>query len=245
MGGRVVKAGRNIYGHTIGVLILETSFPRIPGSIGNLDTFSFPVLHKVIRNTNVNNIILQPDISLVQDFIKGAKELELDGAKGITTSCGFLGMFQQEVADTVNIPVFCSSLLQVPMAARMLRKDQKVGILTADARNLTEKNLKPMGIDASVRTAIVGMEKCPEFWEVFFEDKPVMDIDKMEREAVDVILALTKQENLGAIVIECSTLPPFAPAIQRATGLPVFDFVTLTNLMHDVIRRKEFPEHLE
>jgi hypothetical protein len=244
MGKRTAKAGLNIYGQTIGVLILETAFPRIPGSIGNLDTFSFPVVHKVIKATNVNNIILEPDLSLVEPFIEGARELEREGVKGITTSCGFLGMFQKEISDAVSIPVFCSSLLQVPMAARMIRSDQKVGILTADKRNLTEKNLRPMGIDASIPVVIAGRETCPEFWGVFFEDKPEMDTDRMEQEAVLMIQDLTRREPLGALVIECSTLPPFAPAIQKATGLPVFDFITLTNLMHDVIRRKAFADHI-
>jgi hypothetical protein len=239
---RTVKAGYNIYGQTIGVLILETTFPRIPGSIGNLNTFSFPVVHKVIKATNVNNIILNPDLSLVEPFIEGARELEKEGVKGITTSCGFLGVFQKEVSDAVNVPVFCSSLLQVPMASRMIKGEQKVGILTADARNLTEKNLKPMGIDSSINIEIVGMENCPEFWGVFFEDKPDMDTDRMEEEAVNVVLELTAREPVGSLVIECSTLPPFAPAIQRATKLPVFDFTTLTNLMHEVICRSVFPD---
>jgi aspartate/glutamate racemase len=210
-----------------------------------LNTFSFPVVHKVIKSTNVRNIILHPDLSLVEPFIQGARELEREGVKGITTSCGFLSMFQKEVADAVSIPVFCSSLLQVPMAARMIKKDQKVGILTADARNLTEKNLRPAGINDMAKVVIAGMEHSPEFWGVFFEDKAEMDTDRMEDEAVSVALDLAKKENLGAFVIECSTLPPFAPAVQKATGLPVFDFITLTNLMHDVVCRKEFPEHRE
>lgn len=245
MNRKIAKAGFNVYGPSIGVLILETSFPRIPGSMGNLHTFPFPVVHKVIKGTGVNNIILNPNLSLVKHFIEGAKELEKEGVKGITTSCGFLGMFQKEVADAVSIPVFCSSLLQVPMAARMLKKDQKVGVMTADSRNLTEKNLRPMGIDDSFKVSIVGMENSSEFWGVFFEDNLEMDIEKMETEAVEVARDLVKREPIGAIVLECSTLPPFAPAIQRATRLPVFDFVTLTNLMYDVVCRKEFPEYRE
>ncbi len=243
MEGKTAKAGYNLYGLTIGILILETRFPRIPGAIGNLKTFSFPVIYKIIRKTNVKNVILEPDPSLVDAFIDGAKELEREGVKGITTSCGFLGMFQKEVAYAVKIPVFCSSLLQVPMAAKMIGTGRKVGIITADARNLTEKNLRPVGIDESVPIAIAGMENSPEFWGVFFEDKPEMDIQKMEEETVQVALSLVRKEAIGAIVIECSTLPPFAPAVQRATGLPVFDFVTLTNLMYEVVSRKAFVEH--
>lgn len=211
------RAGYNVYGQTIGVLILETSFPRIPGSIGNLSTFPFPVVHKVIKGSNVSNIILEPDLSLVKPFIDGAKELEKEGVKGITTSCGFLGMFQREVADAVHIPVFCSSLLQVPMAARMLKKDQKVGIMTADSRNLTEKNLRPMGIDDSIKVSISGMEKAPEFWGVFFEDKPEMDIKKMESEAVEVALSMVKRESIGAMVLDAV---PFRLSRRRFKGRP-------------------------
>lgn len=240
---KLANAGYNIYGQTIGVLVLKSNFPRIPGSIGNLSTFPFPVVHKVIESSDVNNIILKPDLSLVEPFIEGAISLEKEGVRAITTSCGFLGMFQKEVSDAVSIPVFCSPLLQVPMVARMIRSDQKVGILTADSRNLTQKNLKPVGIDSDVNVSIVGMENSPEFWGVFFEDKQIMDIKKMEDEAVNVILDLLKKESIGALVIECSTLPPFAPAIQEATNLPIFDFTTLTNLVQETVRRQPFVEH--
>ena len=100
-----------------------------------------------------------------------------------------------------------------------------------------------IGIDSSLNVEIVGMENSSEFWGVFFEDKPDMEIDKLEEEAVNVALELTARESIGALVIECSTLPPFAPAIQKVTKLPVFDFTTLTHLMHEVVCRRIFAEH--
>jgi len=108
--------GKNIFGHSIGILMLESRFPRIPGDVGNATTWDFPVLYKVVKNATPYAVVRKGDRRLLPSFIKGAKELEKEGVRAITTTCGFLAMFQQEIAAAVNIPVFTSSLMQVPPA---------------------------------------------------------------------------------------------------------------------------------
>ncbi len=234
------KAEYNIYGQGIGILMCESQFPRIPGAIGNFCTFDFPVTHKVVKGATVHRVVLKADQSLIKPYIDAARELEKEGVKAITTSCGFLAMFQEELANAVEVPVFASSLLQVPMVYRMLKRGQKVGIITADSRSLGKRQFESVGIDSSVEVEIVGMENQSEFWEVFFEDKAEMDVEKMEREVVGRAKELAKDPSVKAIVLECSTVPPFASSVQEATHLPVFDFVTLTNLVYNAVVRGRF-----
>lgn len=124
-----MRGGYTHYGQEIGILMLDTVFPRIVGDIGNARTFDFPVCYKVVKNVFTGSKLPRDaDEILLNAFIKAAKELEEDGCRAITTSCGFLAGFQQELADAVNIPVFTTTLSLVPMIAPMLGKDKQIGI---------------------------------------------------------------------------------------------------------------------
>src|SRR4051794_10566870 len=122
------KGGRTIYGHALGVLMLDTLFPRIPGDVGNALTWPFPVQYKIIKGATPYRVTdPDPDPELLPPFIEAARELEAEGVGAITTSCGFLAIFHRELAAAVSVPVATSSLLQVPLAARLIRPDQRVG----------------------------------------------------------------------------------------------------------------------
>jgi len=137
----------NTYGIKIGILGLETYYVKLPGHIKNAETFDFPVSYKIIKGSTIKRIVEMGDTSLLGPFIEAAKEFEREGIEAITGSCGFLCLFQRELADAVNIPVFTSSLLQVPMAIRMIGNGKKVGILTASKPSLTQKHFDAVGID--------------------------------------------------------------------------------------------------
>ena len=86
--------------------MLDTVFPRIPGDIGNAATFSFPVRYKVVKGASPQRVVKEADTRLLEPFIEAARSLEKEGVKAIGTSCGFLAIFQRELADAVDIPVF-------------------------------------------------------------------------------------------------------------------------------------------
>ncbi|MGI6574878.1 MAG: hypothetical protein ACOX3A_03250 [bacterium] len=132
----IVRGGKNYYGLAIGILMLETKFPRIPGELGNATTWNFPVLYKVVKGASPQRVVRENDPSLLEPFLEAARELEREGVRAITTSCGFLAMFQKEMAAAVNIPVFTSTLLMVPLVHKMLRPEQKVGIITVNSQTL-------------------------------------------------------------------------------------------------------------
>ena len=142
-----VRGGKNIFGYAIGILMLETRFPRIPGDMGNASTWDFPVLYKVVKKATPDAVVRKGDMGLVDAFVRSAKELEKEGVRAITTNCGFLAMFHKEMTSAVNVPVLTSSLMQVPMVHAMLKPEQKVGIITIHSKSLSQNHLSAVGVE--------------------------------------------------------------------------------------------------
>jgi aspartate/glutamate racemase len=227
------------YGESIGILILDAAYPCIPGNVGNASTFPFPVRYKVVKEASIERLIKKRDKTLVQPFIDAAIELQEEGVKAITGACGFMALFQREVSDAVDVPVFLSSLLQIPFIYQI--KKQKIGIITADSKSLTPEHFISVGVNEEIPLLIGGMEDQKEFREAILEEKGALDSDLIEREVVDVAKKLiTKNPDIGALVLECSDLPPYAHAIQKEVNLPIFDFTTMIQYVHTALVRKEF-----
>jgi aspartate/glutamate racemase len=236
---KIVHGGRNVYGIKIGILMLEHVFPRIPGELGNATSFSYPVRYHVVKGASGQKVVREKDPKLLNDFIEGAQELERFGVRAITTNCGFLAQFQPEVADAVNVPFFSSSLMQIPMIYRMLRRDQKVGVLTVNGRTLTPDLFKKVGVEG-IPLVVKGLENEEEFTHVMLDDILKMDVDKARAENVKVAKELIKENpDVGAIVLECTNMPPYAKAIQEAVQLPVFDIFTLTDMVYNSLVKFE------
>ena len=237
----ILRGGPNIYGIPIGVLCLESYFPKPPGHIKNAQSFDFPVTFKVVEGATTQRIVENPDSALIEPFIEAARELEREGVKAITGSCGFLALFQREIADAVDIPVFISSLVQIPLVYAMLRRDQKVGVVCARKEALTPAHLEAVGA-AGIPVCIAGMDGKPEFNEVIIDAKRLeLDLDRFQTELLSVVDELVAgNPEIGSIVIECTDMTYFAPLIQRRVNLPVFDLITLTRMVHDAVIRKEY-----
>jgi len=236
----IVYGGRTNQGQTLGVLMLDTKFPRIPGDVGNGFTFDFPVRYYTVKGASINRTVRMGDPSLLPPFIEGAQALEAAGCGAVATSCGFLVMFQQQLAAAVNIPVISSSLLQAPYVARMLGPERKVGILTARAASLGEKHFRGAGMEG-LEVAVKGMDDYPEFTRAFILDEPEMDVELVEKEMGAATRALQEMEpNLGAVVLECTNMPPFAHIVRQVSGLPVYDVYTLICHTVGAILRKPF-----
>jgi len=232
--------GKNLYGYPIGILMLKTKFPRIPGDIGNATTWDFPVLYKVIEKAIPDVVVRKGAPGLLEPFVKGAQELEKEGVRAITTNCGFLALFQKDMASVVNIPVFTSSLMQVPLAHAMIKPSQKVGIITIHARSLTQKHLSCVGSD-KVPHIIYGTEGEKEFSRVILDDEMELDVTKSRDELVRVAKRMVSEHpEVGAIVLECTNMPPYAAAIRKEIDLPIFDIYTLVIMVYHAVVKKEF-----
>jgi len=213
----------------IGILLLETTFPRIKGDIGNPRTFSFPVLLRTVAGASPRKVVIDADRGLIDTFIDAGRELAACGVRAITTSCGFLALFHQQLVEALPVPVFTSSLLQVHLARSVIRSNRKVGIITARKQSLTEKHLAGVGLQ-DFPLAIVGMERAQEFSAVFIGGKTTLDVQRCDQEMRAAAQELMREHpDVGAIVLECANMPPYADTVRQVTGLPVFDAVTLVN----------------
>lgn len=237
---RIAKGGKAIYGAPLGILMLEARFPRILGDMGNAATWPFPVLYRVVRGASPDKVVMQGAAGLLPDFIAAAQDLVRLGAEAITTNCGFLSVFQQELAAAINVPVATSSLMQVPWVQATLPPGKRVGLVTVSAATLTPAHLTAVGVPAD--TPVTGTENGREFFRVLIKaEKEEMDIGLAEQDVVEAGLRLVAEHpEVGAIVLECTNMPPYAAALRAATGLPVYDIYSLITWFHAGLRPRDF-----
>jgi Asp/Glu/hydantoin racemase len=220
--------GKAVYGAQIGILMLEARFPRIPGDMGNALSWPFPVHYKVVRGASPDRVVRQRGEGVLDAFITAARELEADGVDGITTTCGFLSLFQAAIAEAVSVPVVTSSLMQVAQVNRMLAPGRRAGILTISASSLTAEHLECAGVPGD--TPIGSTEGGRSFTRTILGNELELDVAAARADNVEAAAALkAAHPELGAIVLECTNMAPYADDIRRATGLPVFSILTLIN----------------
>ena len=236
----IARGGKALYGAPLGILMLEARFPRIPGDMGNATTWPFPVLYRVVRGASPEKVVLHGARGLLPDFIEGGRDLVRLGAEALTTNCGFLSLFQQELAAAVGVPVATSSMLQVPWIQATLPPGKRVGLVTVSGSTLTPQHLTSVGVPLD--TPIVGTENGREFFRVLIKaEADDMDVALAEQDVVDAGKALVaKHPDVGAIVLECTNMPPYAAALQAAVGVPVYDIYSMITWFHAGLRPRVF-----
>jgi len=235
------KANKNQmnYGETVGILLLDCVAPFIPGDVGNASTYDYPVRYKLVKGLDFKQL-LEKDKSGLEVIIGAAKELEREGVKAITADCGFFALFQKEVAEAVDIPVFLSSLLQIPFISSMLDKNSKVGVISAEASKLDDDFLKAVNADPD-DIVLKGMQDKKFFRKTVIEECGELDSEKMEKEAVEAAVEMVKANpEIKVVLLECSMLPPYARAIQDKIKLPVFDFITMIDYVFSALVKKKY-----
>jgi Asp/Glu/hydantoin racemase len=236
----VAVGGKAIYGARLGILMLEARFPRIPGDMGNAGTWPFPVLYRVVRDASPERVVRRRAEGLLPAFIDAAEELVRLGADGITTNCGFLSLFQAEIAARVKVPVATSSLMQIPMVQATLPPGKRVGVLTVDARSLTPDHLNAAG--ASADTPVVGTEGGGEFTRVLIGNEERLDVAAAEQDLLEAGRTLVRRHpEVGALVLECTNMAPYSAALRETLGLPVYDIVAFISWFHAGLEPRRFP----
>ncbi len=244
MSGRIARGGKAVYGAPLGILMLEARFPRIPGDMGNASTWPFPVLYQVVPGASPERVVLEGARGLLPLFLDAAANLVRLGAEAITTNCGFLSLFQQELAAHVGVPVAASSLMQVPWVQATLPPGQRVGVVTISGASLTPAHLRAAGVPAD--TPMAGTENGRELFRVLI---------KAEAEDLDVALAeqdileagrdlMARHPEVGAIVLECTNMPPYAAALRDALQVPVYDIYSMVTWFHAGLRPRAWPSRL-
>jgi Asp/Glu/hydantoin racemase len=235
-----VRGGKAVYGASVGILMLEAQFPRIPGDMGNALTWPFPVHYRVVRSASPDRVVRGGAEGLLETFITAARELAADGVDGITTNCGFLSLFQQELADAVRIPVATSSLMQVALVNALLPRGRRAGILTISASSLTARHLEKAGVPAG--TPVGSTEGGREFTRAILGNELELDVALARADNVAAAIALAAAHpDLGAIVLECTNMIPYAADIREATGLPVFSIETFVRWFQASLVPRRYP----
>ena len=242
----VVRSGQVSYGEAIGILLLENYAPFIPGDTANATTYRYPVRFKRVEGLSVERIF-NHDLSMYEAVRSAAGELKAEGVRGITGDCGFMAIYQRQLADELGIPVFLSSLLQLSFMAIVTAPRATLGVVTANSVSLSRELFVAAGVSDAVleRVRTIGLEDCEHFADAVFAEKGMLDTDIVEDAVVERSRRLQQEHpDMGAILLECSMLPPYGAAVHEATGLPVFDYVTMIDYMHATVVKQRFHGHM-
>ncbi len=219
----------------LGILMLQTRFPRPVGDIGNPASFPVPTRRRVVAGATAPNVVRQAAGlaagALLDAFTAAAVEFEREGAAAITTSCGFLVLFQRELQDAVRVPLVTSSLLMLP---GLLASRAQVGLLTISADSLGPEYLIAAGVarERVPDVVVQGMDPSGEFASAILQDRPRMDAVQAASEAVEAARGLKRRApGVDTVVLECTNLPPFARRIEQATGMRTLSLLQCDTLL--------------
>ncbi|MCK8464468.1 aspartate/glutamate racemase family protein [Aliiroseovarius sp. S1339] len=212
----------------VGILMLETSFPRPLGDIGHQHTWDFPVHMRAVGGASAQKVVHEDPRALLDGFVQVGRELIADGCAGLTTSCGFLSLMQDELKDALGVPFASSPLMQVPMVEATLPTNQEAGILTISKESLSAAHLRAAG--ARDDLPIEGLPRDGAFATAVFDDLPDMNFAACQAEMHATAQRLVlRRETVGAIVLECTNMAPYAADIAKITGRPVYSIVSFLN----------------
>jgi hypothetical protein len=251
-----IKARKNhsCYGMGIGIMILDEVYPGFPGDVRNASAYPFPVQYEIIENVDINKLVFEEDKTpCLEPIQRAAKKLEKMGCRSIAAECGYFAYFQREIAGYVDVPVFMSSLLQVPWAQQLIGPEKNVGVLIAAGGQLTQTHLDSVGIKPDskyiISKGVVDSGKTKELENLWIEGKrpqiPQAHYDKAEKEFIEVAVDFYhSHSNMGAMVLECTGFQVFARALQREIDIPVFSWGTLLDYAFSVTVHRDYYGHV-
>jgi hypothetical protein len=255
MGINHIRARKNhrCYGMGLGIIILDDVYPGFPGDVRNASAFPFPIQYEIAEGVDIWALVHEEDKAPLRDpILRAAKKLEGMGCRAIAAECGYFAYFQKAVAAEVAVPVFMSSLLQVPWAQQIIGPEKVVGLLAARSAQLSDAHLEAVGVRPGSNYVIAGAEddgRCPEFENLWYAparpEVPEAYYDKAEREFVSVAVDFFHAHaNMGAMVLECTGMQPFARAIQRVIDIPIFSWGTLLDYAYSVAVHRDYYGHV-
>lgn len=233
---------QQVAGYPVGIVYIENvNYPMIPGNVVNAYTYKYPVRMMAVPNlTNVR--LFEGDETIADDIISAAKHMvEKEGVRAICSACGFFGNYQKVVSEALDVPVAMSSLVQIPMIQMLLKPGQKIGILTASGDSITDKLLLNCGVTNRDNLVFKSARETKHFAHAVVDNAGYFDNAKAREDVVGLAVEMCEEdESIGAILLECSDMPPYASEIQARTQLPVFDFITLINWLQNSVCQKPY-----
>jgi len=236
---RIAQGGKAVYGASVGILMLEAQIPRIAGDVGNALTWPFPVLYAVVPGATPDRVVRRGAEGLLPAMCDAARQLVATGADGVVTNCGFLVPFQAELAAASGVPVASSSLLQAPLIEAMLPPRRRVGVLTISQASLTAEHLAAAGMRPD--TPIEGTDRDRELTRAILGDELTLDVALALADMLDAGRRLVERHpEVGAVLLECTNMCPYARPLAAELRLPVFDMVSLVTWFQAGLRPRRF-----
>ncbi len=255
MGIDHINARKNhrCYGMGLGIIILDEVYPGFPGDVRNASAYPFPIQYEIVEGVDIPMLVYEEDKSpCLAPIQRAAKNLEKMGCRAIAAECGYFAYFQKDIAGYVNIPVFMSSLLQVPWAQQLIGLEKVAGVLAATEKHLTSAHLEAVGVKPGSNYVLGGAMddgRCKEFENLWDASKrpevPQANYGKAQEEFVGVAVEFYQNHpNMGAMILECTGFQPFARALQRKIDIPVFSWGTLLDYAYSVTVHRDFYGHV-
>jgi len=247
------RRNHSCYGMGLGIIILDEVYPGFPGDVRNASAYPFPIQYDIAAGVDIAGLVRGADKGpLLEPVIAAARRLERMGCRAIAAECGYFAWFQHELAAAVRVPVFASSLLQVPLAQQVVGPEATVGILVAEGDHLQPRHLTSVGIQLGSNYVVQGAKdggRCPQFDSLWTRDLrpevPTADYAQAEADLVAVARDFAaKHPTMRALVLECTGFQPFARAIQRELDMPVFSWSTLLDYAFSIVAHRDFYGHV-
>lgn len=251
--GRIKSRRKYCYGTGLGIILLDETYPGFPGDVRNPSAFPYPIQYEVAEGLDIQKLVLGKDKHQhLETILKAAGKLEKMGCRAILAECGYFAYFQKELAARMQVPVFMSSLLQVPWAQALIGPGRVVGILMSSKEMLLDKHLTDVGVKLGSNYVIGGAMdsgECPEFDNLWTEGirtaVPQADYQQAEKDFVRMgTRFFNDHPNMGAMVLECTGFPPFARGLQRNIGIPVFSWGTLMDFAYSISVHRDYYGHV-
>ena len=222
----------------LGILALDTGFPRSLGDVGNQSTWHFPTILRCVEGATPMRVAGRKAEGLLGAFVEGGRELIRNGADGIITTCGFLSIFQKQLTEKLSVPVAASSLLLLPMVDRLLPAGRRAGVITYSKAFLGPEHLE--GVGAAPDTPVEGIPGTGATFAAITDGADDLDVRAFEAEVVAAGRRLVETRgDIGAIVVECANMPPYSAALREALGLPVYDAVSFVNWFYAGLQQSQ------
>lgn len=227
-------------GYCVGIIDGPWKIPYIPGDVTNASSYDYPVVYNTCTDLDVYKIA-EGDPSVTEHVVETVRGMAQLGVKGISGDCGFMINYLPKAARAVDVPVFLSSLQILPLVASMIGNDRAIAIVTPFPDKMTPDLMAKSGFKGERRVVPLGLQDCEEFMCHLATESDQLDADKVHAEMAALATKAVKDNpDLGAFLLECSMLPPYSKTVREATGLPVFDFITMIDLFQRATHRKRY-----
>lgn len=218
--------GGALAGAGVGIIVLDTRHPLLPGNVQHARSFARPVFYEVVALKDPA-VLMAGDPSVEPLIIAAGERLLRNGVSIIAGACGSFIYYQRAVAAALPVPVFLSVMLAAPLLLAALGAGRKIGVIASACSAINARSLAACGVTDPDRLVVIELKGSGEFDAILRQDLR-FDPDRMCAEVVGLATAALRADPaIGLFLIQCSDIPPFSQAIRQATGLPCFDAVGL------------------